>query len=168
MDKQETMIVGENLKVITQAPYLEDDANLPNRLHVLGVYTKQKDGSRNVAIIVRNGTAEPIHVVSTRVIASVMAASTVPELEELPELLKKLDAEDPPPKKRLCRRNGRSYCLRLWRRVKDWLPELAWQACHLLLEFHMVFLLEPNKMGCTNAMEHIIKVTNIEPFNKWF
>ena len=69
--------------MITQAPYLEDSANLPNRSHVLGVYTKLKDGSCNVVIIIKNGTAKPIHVVSARVIDFVMAANTVPELEEL-------------------------------------------------------------------------------------
>ena len=102
-------------------------------------------------------------------IASVMAVSTVPELEELPELLKKLDAEDPPPKKRLSMGEWQKLLLKTLEKsdrldsLNDWLPELAWQACHL----HMVFLLEPNKMGCTDAMEHI-KVTKSESFNRWF
>ena len=29
-----------------------------------------------------------------------------------------------------------------------------------MLEFNSVFSLEPNEMGCTDTMEHIIKVTN--------
>ena len=38
----------------------------------------------------------------------------------------------------------------------------------LLLEFHMVFSLEHNEMGCTDAMEHITEVTNGEPFKERF
>ena len=48
--------------------------------------------------------------------------------------------------------------------LKDWPPEAAMNARWLLLEFHSVFSLEPNEMGCTDTMEHVIEVTNNKPF----
>ena len=48
--------------------------------------------------------------------------------------------------------------------LKDWPPEATMNARQLLLEFHSVFSLEPNEMGCTDMMEHVIEVTNNEPF----
>ena len=38
----------------------------------------------------------------------------------------------------------------------------------LLLEFHHVFSLEPNEIGCTDATEHIIELMKDEPFKERF
>ena len=48
--------------------------------------------------------------------------------------------------------------------LKDWSPELVTRARQLLMEYHLVFSLEPNEMGCTDTTEHVIEVTNSEPF----
>ena len=48
--------------------------------------------------------------------------------------------------------------------LKDWSPELVTRAHQLLMEYHLVFSLEPNEMGCTDTTEHVIEVTNSEPF----
>ena len=42
------MMMGYQLHVMTQATYLEDRANLPNRVYVVKTYTELRDGSRNV------------------------------------------------------------------------------------------------------------------------
>ena len=47
--------------------------------------------------------------------------------------------------------------------LKEWPPELARKAVALLLEFHHVFSLEPNEIGCTDTTEHVI-----EPFKERF
>ena len=52
--------------------------------------------------------------------------------------------------------------------MKDWTPELATKAQRLLMEFHSVFSLELNEMGCTDTTEHVIEVTNSEPFRERF
>ena len=52
--------------------------------------------------------------------------------------------------------------------LKDWPPDLAMKARQLLMEFHLVFSLEPNEMGCTDTTEHVIEVTNSEPFQERF
>ena len=38
----------------------------------------------------------------------------------------------------------------------------------LLLEFHHVFSLEPNEIGCTDATEHVIELWKDEPFKERF
>ena len=53
-------------------------------------------------------------------------------------------------------------------RLKDWPPELAKRAKALLLEFHHVFSLEPNEIGCTNATKHVIELMKDEPFKERF
>ena len=58
----ETIITGHHLHIMTQAPYLEDKANLPIRLYVLCNYCKMKDSSRSVYLVLRNGTSQPIHL----------------------------------------------------------------------------------------------------------
>ena len=52
--------------------------------------------------------------------------------------------------------------------LKEWPPELARKAVALLLEFHHVFSLEPNEIGCTDAMEHVIELMKGEPFKERF
>ena len=45
-----TMMMGYWLHVMTQATYLDDQANLPNGVYVLKTYTKLLDGSRTVSV----------------------------------------------------------------------------------------------------------------------
>ena len=52
--------------------------------------------------------------------------------------------------------------------LKEWPPELAFKALALLLEFHQVFSLEPNEIGCTDATEHVIELMKDEPFKERF
>ena len=53
-------------------------------------------------------------------------------------------------------------------RLKEWLPKLAKKAITMLLEFHHVFSLELNGIGCTDATEHIIELMKDEPFKERF
>ena len=40
------------------------------------------------------------------------------------------------------------------------------EALNLLAEYHDIFTLEDGKMGCTEAVEHRIKVMDIRPFKE--
>ena len=53
-------------------------------------------------------------------------------------------------------------------RLKEWPPELVKKAVALLLEFHHVFSLEPNEIGCTDATKHVIELMKDEPFKERF
>ena len=52
--------------------------------------------------------------------------------------------------------------------LKEWPPELAKKAVALLLEFHHVFSLEPNEIGCMDATKHVIELMKDEPFKERF
>ena len=52
-----TIIMGHRLHGMTQAPYPEDEANLPVGLYVLRNYCKMKDSSHLVYLVFRNGTS---------------------------------------------------------------------------------------------------------------
>ena len=139
---------------MTQVPYPDDKADLPNGLYVMRMYTELKDGSQSVSVMLQNLTAQPIHLARGQVVGRVVAANAVPEAQCLPDLLKKLDDEDtakPEPVKlstqqrqdlllTTLQKDGGLDCL------KEWPPELARKAVALLLEFHHVFSLEPNEI----------------------
>ena len=99
-------------------------------------------------------------------------ANAVPEAQCSPKLLKQLDAEseDGPEPAKLSTQQRQELLLTALKkdggleRLKEWLPELAKKAVALLLEFHHVFSLEPNEIGCTDATKHVIELMKDEPF----
>ena len=95
---EHTIMMGHQLNVMTQALYLEDEANLPNSLMVQRVYTDLKNGSRNIALAVRNVTTRSLFISAGRQIGRVVAANEVPDAQPTPELMKKLAEEDSSPK----------------------------------------------------------------------
>ena len=101
-----------------------------------------------------------------------ITANTIPDPHTLPDLLKKLDEEEPVSTPGLSTAERQEKLLEILEGnggldgLKDWPPEVATNAHQLLLEFHSVFSLEPNEMGCTDTTEHIIEVTNNEPFRE--
>ena len=50
--------------------------------------------------------------------------------------------------------------------LKSWMEENKEKALNLLAEYHDIFALEEGKMGCTEAVEHKIKVTDPRPFKE--
>ena len=170
------MMMGHRLNVMTQAPYSDDKADLPNGLYIMRTYTELKDGSQSVSVVLRNLTARPIHLARGRVIGRVAAANAVPEAQCSPDLLKKLgdEGEDKPEPTKLSMQQRQELLLTALEKdsgldcLKDWPPELARRAKALLLEFHHVFSLEPNEIGCTDATKHVIELMKDEPFKERF
>ena len=50
--------------------------------------------------------------------------------------------------------------------LKSWTEENKERALDLLAEYHDIFVLEDGEMGCTEATEHKIKVTDPKPFKE--
>ena len=73
------MMMGYCLNVMTQAPYIEDQANLPVGVYVIPTYSELRDGSWSVAIVLCNLTGKPVHLQAGQVIAWVLAANIIPE-----------------------------------------------------------------------------------------
>ena len=109
-------------------------------------------------------------------VSRVVAANVVPEAQCSPDLLKKLDDEDQeksePVKLRIPQRQD--LLLTALKKdsgldcLKDWPPNLAQKAVALLLEFHHIFSLELNEIGCTDTTEHVIELMKDEPFKERF
>ena len=52
--------------------------------------------------------------------------------------------------------------------LDNWKPENAKKAQQLLMEYHSIFSLEKNEVGCTDTTEHVIELTKSEPFKERF
>ena len=47
-----------------------------------------------------------------------------------------------------------------------WPEEKAKCTCELLMEYHDIFSLDNNELGCASQVKHNIKVTDNEPFKE--
>ena len=52
--------------------------------------------------------------------------------------------------------------------LDQWPEEKVKHACELLMEYHDIFSLDDNELGCASQVKHNIKVTNDEPFKEQF
>ena len=175
---KKTYMKGHRLNVMIQPPYPEDKANLPVGLYIQRVYNDLKDRSQNLSTVVRNGTSKPIHLASGRVVGRVVAANAIPDAIISPELEEKLakdDGEKPVP---LTTQQRQELLMEVLTNNGSigkldgpgWTKQTALRAKRLLLEFHHVFSLEPNEIGCTDDAEHVIELLEgeDEPFKKRF
>ena len=166
---------GHHLNVMVQPPYLEDKVKLPMGLYVQRVYTEMKDGSQNVSMVLRNGTGKPIHLAARRLVGHIVAANLVPDAVASPELEAKL-AQDREPEPPLTTEQCQELLMKVLEEnsslgiLKGWKKEMALKAKQLLMEFHHIFCLEKNEMGCTDATEHFIELfpKQDEPFKERF
>ena len=164
---------GHRLNVMIQPPYPEDKAKLPVGLYIQQVYTEMKDGSQNVSRMLRNGTGKSMHLTAGWLVGRIVAANLVPDAVASPELEAKL-AKDGEPESPLTTEQCQELLMKVLeengslRKLKGSKKEMALKAKWLLMEFHHIFCLEKNEMGCTNATEHIIELLpeQVEPFRK--
>ena len=172
---QRTFIKEHCLNVMVQTPYPEDKAKLPLGLYVQQVYTKLKDGSRNVSTVLRNGTGKPMHLAAGWLVGCIVAANMVPDAVASPELEAKL-AKDREPEAALTTEQRQELLMKVLEengslgKLDGWKKETALKAKRLLMEFHHIFSLERNEIGCTDATEHIIELLpeQDEPFKERF
>ena len=52
--------------------------------------------------------------------------------------------------------------------LPQWTLELARKFEQMLMEYHDIFSLDKNEIGCTDAAEHIIELLDEEPFKEKF
>ena len=52
--------------------------------------------------------------------------------------------------------------------LSEWSPHNAAIMRKLLFSYHDIFVLKPNEMGCTSAIEHEIHINDDEPFKECF
>ena len=52
--------------------------------------------------------------------------------------------------------------------LDQWPEEKVGRVRELLMEYHDIFSLDDNELGCTSQVKHNIKVTDDEPFKEQF
>ena len=172
---QKTFMKGHHLNVMVQPPYPEDKAKLPMGLYVQRVYTELKDGSQSVSMVLRNGTGKPMHLAAGQLVGHIVAANLVPDVVTSPELEVKL-AKDGEPEAPLTTEQHQELLMKVFEengslgKLDGWKKETALKAKCLLMEFHHIFSLEKNKIGCTDATEHVIELLakQDKPFKERF
>ena len=170
---ERTMMRDHRLNVMTQAPYPDNMAALPNGIYIMLAYTNMKPGSRQVSVIVRNMMSRPIHLPRGKIVACIIASNAVLNAEPSPDLLKKLESAVPTKPHLSIKYRHKLLLVALEKdggleRLKSWLPKLATQVIRLLLEYHDIFSLEPHEIECMNVTEHDIELLDHEPFKERF
>ena len=172
---QRTFIKGHHLNIMVQPPYPEDKAKLPLGLYVPRVYTELKDGSQNVSTVLCNGTGKPMHLAAGWLVGHIVAANVVLDVVASPELEAKL-AKDGELEALLTTEQHQELLMKVLEengslgKLDGWKKEMALKAKGLLMEFHHIFSLERNEIGCTDATEHVIELLpeQDEPFKERF
>ena len=116
-----------------------------------------------------------MHLAARWLVGRIVAANLVPDTVASPELEAKL-AKDGEPEPPLTMEQPQELLMKVLKensslgKLKGWKKETAFKAQQLLMEFHHIFCLEKNEMGCTDATEHIIELLpkQDEPFKERF
>ena len=141
---------------------------LPLGLHVLHAYTRLKNGSGRVSLVVRNVSDRHIFLKKGVLVARVVSASLVQPTELSPEMEAALGVESRPKPMLVAARQEKLLEKSNLDGLAHWSPENAVVARELVLAYHDVFALESNELGCTSVIEHKICIENDEPFKEWF
>ena len=141
---------------------------LPPGLHVLHAYTRLKNSSRKVSLVVRNVSDSHIFLKKGVPVVRVVLASLVPPVKLSPEMEAAQGMESrPKPMSAAVRQEKLLEKLNL-DGLAYWSPENAAVVRELVLAYHDVFALESNELGCTSAIKHEIHIENGEPFKERF
>ena len=146
----------------------QESKPLPPGLHILHAYTRLKNSSGRVSLVVRKVSDSHIFLMKGVPVAWVVSASLVQPIELSPEMEAALGTESQPePLSMVARQEKLQEKLNL-SGLANWSPGNAAVVRELVLAYHDVFALESNELGCTSAIEHKICIENDEPFKEWF
>ena len=116
-----------------------------------------------------------MHLAAGWLVGHIVAANMVPDAMASPELEVKL-AKDGEPEAPLTTEQHQELLMKVLEengslgKLDGWKKETALKAKWLLMEFHHIFSLERNEIGCTDATEHVIELLpeQDEPFKERF
>ena len=86
-----TVLVGNYMYVMTQAPGKGEEPSLPHGLSMANTYTEITTRSRCVAVVMNNQTATPVIISKGVKVAWVVAVNSVPPVEFTHGTLGKLE-----------------------------------------------------------------------------
>ena len=134
--------------------------SLPLGLHVLHAYTRLKNGSGRVSLVVRNVSDSQIFLKKGVPVARVVSAMLVSPTELSPEMEAALGEESRPEPLSVAVRQEKLLEKLNLDGLARWSSENAMPVRELVLAYHDVFMLESNELGCTRAIEHEIRIEN--------
>ncbi|MCG8430245.1 MAG: reverse transcriptase family protein, partial [Candidatus Omnitrophica bacterium] len=146
-------------------------------IEVQNVYAEIHNGSDSVPLVVRNKTAETVRISRKQPIARVTLANRVPPPQLKPgtwETLKEKynigDGKDPDEAPRMTVEERQQKLLEQLdlSGLDKWSPKAAQAARDLLMEYHDIFALEPNEVGCVSDVKHEIRLTDSKPYKDRF
>ena len=86
---QRSVVLGNNIHIMTQPPEKGEEPCLPHSLSGVNTYTKMATGSRHVAIVIKNQTTVPVIIRKGLKVTHVVAAYRVPPIEVMPGTLER-------------------------------------------------------------------------------
>ena len=116
-----------------------------------------------------------MHLTAGWLVGHIAAANMVPDAVASPELEAKL-AKDGEPETLLTTEQHQELLMKVLEengslgKLDGWKKETALKAKWFLMEFHHIFSLERNEIGCTDATKHVIELLpeQNEPFKERF
>ena len=164
--QMKTMLLGNNMHVMTQSLRGGDGPHLPYSSSVVNIYTEVISGNKWVVVVVKNLTAAPISIAKGVKGTKVMAVNAVPPVESAPGTLEELNEVQGIQQTRMSVERRKEVLLQqLDLSGLDWWSEANQVAAHTLLaDYHAIFSFEPGELGCTNLAKHEIRIVDDEPF----
>ena len=147
---------------------LREARPLPLGLHVLHAYTRLKNGSGKVYLIIRNISDSHIFLKKGVPVVRVMLATPVLPMELSPEMEAALGTESHPESMSVAAGWEKLLEKLNLDRLAHWSLGKTVVVRELVLAYHDVFMLESSELGCTSAFEHEIRIKNSKPFKEWF
>ena len=141
---------------------------LPLGLQILHAYFILTAGNHNVSVAVRNISDCAILLKKGMPVAQMVSATLVPPANLTPEEETVTGVEAPQEQTSIKECQHKLLDKLNLDGLSKWSPHNAVTARELLLSYHDVFMLGPNKLGCTSVIEHEICITDDEPFKECF
>ena len=143
---------------------------IPNGLEVSATYTDLKRGSKSIPVVLRNMMGSDITLNKGDKVVRVQTTNQMPKTNLHPSTLEALDEEQGITRKPLTRPERQVKVLNELNleTLDEWPEELAQHTQELIQEYHDVFSLDKNKLGCTNTVKHKIEVNDSKPFKEHF
>ena len=86
-----TVLLGNNMYIMTQAQEKGEESCLPHGLSIANTYTETATGNWHVTVVIKNQTAALIIIGKGIKVAWVVAVNRVPLIEVMPGTLEKID-----------------------------------------------------------------------------
>ena len=168
--QMKTMLLGNNMHVMTQSVKGVDGPHLPHGLSVVKMYNEVTSRSKHIGEVLKNLTAILVTIAKGMNVTQVVAANAVPQVEVAPRPLEELDeVQGIQQTKMLVERTREVFFQQLDLSGLEKLSEGNQVVTYdLLAEYHDIFSLEPRELGCTDLAKHEISVVDDKPLKEWF